>query len=84
MTRIAKLYAAVIGNRRSPIPFRDFEKLLAAFGFEHVRTNGSHRQYAHRSVDHILSVQPRGHEAKPYQVEQFLDIIEEYGLTIEP
>ena len=43
MTRINKLYANLLANPRAPISFRDFEKLLRAFGFEHVRTNGSHR-----------------------------------------
>lgn len=38
MTRIAKLYAAVAANPRTPIPFRDFEALLLAFGFTLART----------------------------------------------
>jgi hypothetical protein len=49
-----------------------------------VRTTGSHQQYGHPQVDRILSVQPRGKDAKPYQAEQFLDMIEEFGLKIEP
>lgn len=84
MTRIAKLYASVLATRRSPIAFREFERLLLAFGFWHVRTTGSHQQYGHPQVDRILSVQPRGKDAKPYQAEQFLDMIEEFGLKIEP
>jgi hypothetical protein len=49
MTRIDKLYERLLANPRATISFRDFEKLLKAFGFEHVRTTGSHRQYVHPS-----------------------------------
>ena len=33
MTRPDKLYAKLLANPRAAISFRDFEKLLAAFGF---------------------------------------------------
>lgn len=81
MTRIDKLYAHILANPRASVPFRDFEKLLRSFGFLLVRTKGSHRQYAHPDVDRILSIQPRGKDAKSYQIEQFVDIIEENGLS---
>lgn len=82
MTRIAKLYAWLLANRDASMSFRDFERLLLAFGFEHLRTTGSHRQYRHSSVPAILSVQPRGKQAKSYQLRQFVDMIETYGLTM--
>ena len=83
MTRTAKLYARILANPTSSIPFRDFERLLTIFGFTLVRTRGSHRQYAHPAVSRILSVQPRGSEAKSYQIAQFLAMIEEFGLTMD-
>jgi predicted RNA binding protein YcfA (HicA-like mRNA interferase family) len=84
MTRIAKLYASICANPRSPVPLRDFERLLAAFGFELVRTKGSHRSYQHPLLTRPLVIQSRGGEAKPYQIEQFLDLVEALGLHIEP
>ena len=30
-----------------------------------------------------VSLQPRNREAKPYQISQFLDMVREFGLTIE-
>ncbi len=30
----------------------------------------------------MMVVQPRGSDAKGYQVRQFLDMVQEYGLTI--
>jgi predicted RNA binding protein YcfA (HicA-like mRNA interferase family) len=84
MTRISKLYAQLLANPRSPISFRDFEKLLKAFGFEHVRTKGSHRVYVHPKFARPLPVQPSDKEAKAYQVREFLELVEEHGLYIEP
>ena len=62
---------------------RDFERILAAFGFALIRTTGSHRQYRHPQVPRILSIQPRGKEAKSYQIEQFVDMVEEFGLEMD-
>jgi len=84
MTKLAKLYAHLLANPRKSIPFRDFERLLGAFGFEHSRTKGSHRQYVHPDVPRPLPVQPESKDAKPYQVREFLELIEEYSLYMEP
>ncbi|WP_321163414.1 type II toxin-antitoxin system HicA family toxin [Sphingomonas sp. Leaf38] len=83
MTQTAKLYAWLLANRRGTLPFHDFERLLAAFGFQHARTIGSHRQYIHRSVPRPFPIQPSGKDAKRYQVDQFLDMVEEYDLSID-
>ncbi|WP_151953332.1 type II toxin-antitoxin system HicA family toxin [Sphingomonas sp. EC-HK361] len=83
MTQIEKLYAALLSNRRSTITFRDFERLLRAFGFEHARTSGSHRQYTHPNVPRPFPVQPTGKDAKPYQVRELFDMIDEYGLSMD-
>lgn len=83
MTRTAKLYARLVANPRGLMTFRDFERLLSAFGFRHDRTVGSHRQYVHPSVARAFPVQPSGKEAKRYQVGEFLDMIAEYGLTMD-
>lgn len=80
MTRPAKLYERLLANPRTTITFRDFEKLLAAFGFENGRTKGSHRQYVHPKVPRPLPVQPEAKDAKPYQVREFLELVEEYSL----
>ena len=83
MTQIEKLYARLMANRRQAISFRDFERLLRAFGFDHIRTTGSHRQYVHAKVPRPFPVQPDGKDAKPYQIREFLELIEEYGLYME-
>jgi predicted RNA binding protein YcfA (HicA-like mRNA interferase family) len=65
------------------ITFRDFERLLRAYGFEHARTKGSHRHYVHPKVPWVLTVQPDRKDAKRYQVRRLLDIVAEYGLSID-
>lgn len=82
MTTPAKLYAKLLANPAAIVSFRDFERMLCAFGFAHARTRGSHRAYIHPDIQRSISVQPRGTEAKPYQVREFMDIVEEYGLDL--
>lgn len=80
--RPRKTWEAVLGGRRA-IPFEDFTRLLLAFGFAHKRTRGSHHIFLHPKAMRPLSIQPRGGEAKAYQVAQFLAMVEEFGLTME-
>lgn len=82
MVKPAKLYARLLESRTS-MRFRDFQRVLEAFGFLLDRVNGSHHQYRHPKVPRPLSIQPKGNEAKPYQIDQFLDMVEEFGLKIE-
>ena len=62
--------------------FRDFQRILEAFGFSLDRVKGSHHQYIHPDVPRPLSIQPQANMAKPYQIGQFLDMIEEFGLEM--
>ncbi|GAA0734238.1 type II toxin-antitoxin system HicA family toxin [Sphingomonas sp. ABOLD] len=83
MVRISKLYAQLLSDPRAALAFRDFERLLEAFGFILDRTKGSHRQYVHPAVPFVLTVQPDGKDAKRYQVRQFLAMVAEFGLSME-
>lgn len=83
MTQIAKLYARLLANPRGQFSFLDFQRLLEAFGFVHVRTTGSHHAYHHPMANQNLIVQPRGKDAKPYQVRQFLAMVEAFDLDLE-
>jgi predicted RNA binding protein YcfA (HicA-like mRNA interferase family) len=81
MTRIAKLYDRARTNPRG-LSFREFERLLGAFGFVYERTVGSHRHYAHPSVPDVLTAVPDGKEVKPYLVRRFLAMVDEFGLDV--
>lgn len=82
MIKPAKLYTRLLESRTS-MKFRDFQRVLEAFGFTLDRINGSHHQYRHPLATRPLSVQPKGSMAKPYQIDQFLDMVEEFSLTLE-
>ena len=81
MNQTSKLFAQLV-NTRAAMRFADFERILKAFGFTLDRITGSHHIYRHPAVPRRLSIQPRGGKAKPYQIDQFLDMVEEFGLEM--
>ncbi|MBT2187910.1 type II toxin-antitoxin system HicA family toxin [Sphingobium nicotianae] len=83
MVKPSKLYAQLLETTNRSIDFRDFIAMVEAFGFINARTRGSHRSYVHTKCPKLLVLQPKGRDAKRYQVREFLDMIEEYGLTLE-
>jgi predicted RNA binding protein YcfA (HicA-like mRNA interferase family) len=84
MTKADKLFEHLLANPGGVISFRDFERLLSAFGFVHRRTKGSHRSYKHPRVPSIVTVQPVGKDAAPYQVDRFLELVRQFDLHMEP
>ncbi|MBB4860413.1 putative RNA binding protein YcfA (HicA-like mRNA interferase family) [Novosphingobium chloroacetimidivorans] len=83
MVRPAKLYELLLQSTSRSVAFRDFIALIEAFGFEEARQRGSHRCFAHPDCTKLLVVQPKGADAKRYQVRELLDMIEEFGLTLK-
>jgi HicA toxin of bacterial toxin-antitoxin, len=65
------------------VSFGDMQRLLEAAGFELLRVTGSHHIYAHPDVPELLNLQEVRGQAKPYQIRQFLRLVERYALTIE-
>ncbi len=65
------------------ISFRDFCKLVEAFGFSLARIRGSHHIFCHPDVSELVNIQDVGGKAKPYQIRQFLKLVEEYNLDIQ-
>jgi len=82
MTRPDKLYTSLLANPKLQISFRDFEVLLVVFGFEMRSGKGSHRNYKHPAIPALLTIQPRGKDALPYQVKRLLELVREYDLHI--
>ena len=65
------------------VRFDDLVGVVEAFGFRLSRVNGSHHIFAHESIPELLNLQDRKGKAKPYQIRQFIVLIEEYNLTME-
>ncbi len=53
-------------------------------GFSLSRVAGSHHIFAHPDIAELINVQEIDGEAKPYQVRQFLRLVERYNLRLEP
>lgn len=68
-------------DRRGTVSFRELKTLLKRLGFSHQRTKGGHLIYVHPRVPRPLSIQPKGHEAKRYQLDQLRDMIREFHLV---
>jgi predicted RNA binding protein YcfA (HicA-like mRNA interferase family) len=83
MVKPAKLYTQLLETRRRTVSFRDFVALVLAFGFIEARVRGSHRCFRNPACPRLLVIQPKGNDAKDYQVRELLDMIEEFGLTLE-
>ena len=72
-----------VKGRGGNIAFRDFQNLLEKLGFRLHRVRGSHHIYIHPNATRPMNVQAGGKEAKPYQIRQLRDMIEEFKLKLE-
>jgi len=54
-----------------------------SFGFDFKRQRGSHRIYKREGIRELLDFQHVKSKAKPYQVRQFLKVIDDYNLLKE-
>ena len=57
-------------------------KLAESFGFRLSRKSGSHQIYIHPKVSELLNLQDARGKAKPYQIRQFLRLVEKYNLEL--
>ncbi len=65
------------------VRFEKLCKIAEAFGFRFRGGKGSHRIYVQEDIREMLNFQNVGGKAKPYQVKQFIKIVEEYNLLEE-
>ena len=82
MVKKQKLYQRLVNNQKN-VKFNDFVTVIIAFGFSLNRITGSHHIYDHPDVPQSISVQPdKNNQAKPYQIRQFLRLVETYDLKM--
>ena len=65
------------------VSFLDMKHLIEGFGFRLMRTRGSHHIFTHLHVLEFVNIQEVKGEAKPYQIRQFLRLVERYNLKLE-
>jgi predicted RNA binding protein YcfA (HicA-like mRNA interferase family) len=82
MGKKRKLLEKILSGSKN-IQFDELATLVQAFGFTLSRISGSHHIFTHPDIPAIINLQNRKGKAIPYQVRQFLALIEEYALTLE-
>jgi predicted RNA binding protein YcfA (HicA-like mRNA interferase family) len=65
------------------VSFSDFTNLVEGFGFRLTRVTGSHHIFAHPNIPELANLQEVKGETKPYQIRQFLRLVERYDLKLE-
>jgi predicted RNA binding protein YcfA (HicA-like mRNA interferase family) len=76
-----KLLEKVLSGSKN-IRFNEMVSLVEAFGFRSSRVRGSHHIFTHPSVRELVNLQNVGGQAKPYQIRQFLQLVERYNLEL--
>ena len=76
---LKKLASGAVRN----VAFADMVNLVEGFGFAMSRVNGSHHIFTHTDIRELLNLQNVKGKAKPYQIRQFLRLVERYNMRLE-
>ncbi len=77
-----KLLKKILAGSQN-VRFDEMIMLAEAFGFRLSRVSGSHHIFIRPGVRELVNLQNVKGQAKPYQVRQFLRIVERYNLQLE-
>jgi hypothetical protein len=84
VSKRAWLLARITRGHVKNVAFRELQDLVEAYGFHLRRVTGSHHFYAREGIFEALNFQSQQDgDAKPYQIRQFLSLVERYGLKLE-
>lgn len=76
-----KILAKALAGTRN-LRFAELLVLAKGYGFGLDRITGSHHILSHPRVDEVVNLQAVRGKAKPYQVRQFLALVEQYNLIL--
>jgi len=82
MAKKKKILEKVLAGSKN-IPFNDFILLVEGFGFYLSRVSGSHHIFTHSKVKELVNLQNVKGQVKPYQIKQFMELVEKYNLHLE-
>lgn len=82
MSRSEKLLQKILSGTKN-VRFGDMTTLANAFGFRLSRISGSHHIFTHPDVRELVNLQNVHGKAKPYQIKQFLSLVERYNLKMK-
>ncbi|MBM3331040.1 type II toxin-antitoxin system HicA family toxin [candidate division WOR-3 bacterium] len=78
-----QLLIRLVDGSLNNVPFADMVKLIEGFGFRLRRTSGSHHIFAREGIPELINLQDARGQAKPYQIRQFLRLVERHNLKLE-
>lgn len=81
-SRRKTLQKVLSGTSDANVSFREIRSLVVAMGFDE-RVRGDHFIFTREGIAEIINLQPKGRNAKPYQVRQVRDLILKYRLGEE-
>lgn len=76
------LFNSLLTASYNNISFADMVNLVEAFGFILARKQGSHNIFRHTAIKEFINLQNYKGKAKPYQIRQFLQLVEKYNLKL--
>ena len=79
---LRKLLHHILSNPTN-VRFDEMVHLVEAFGFHLTRVKGSHHVFVRSGVLELVNLQNVKGQAKPYQVRQFLKLVEQYVLKLK-
>ncbi len=77
-----KILEKILGGSKN-VKFSDVVNLIKGFGFTLSRTEGSHNIFSRTDIPELVNIQNVKGQAKPYQIRQFLKLVEKYNLEIK-
>ncbi|MCL2425295.1 MAG: type II toxin-antitoxin system HicA family toxin [Oscillospiraceae bacterium] len=77
-----KLYSKIVQSQKN-VRYLDLVLIVEAFGFCCSRQEGSHRIYKRDGIQEFINLQNDNGKAKPYQIKQFLALVDKHNLNME-
>ena len=77
-----KILAKVLASPAN-IRFAEMQQLVEAVGFRLLRVSASHHIYGRAGLSEQVNLQEVHGKAKPYQIRQFLKLVERYNLQLK-
>ena len=77
-----KLLKKIIAGSKN-IRYSDMATLVKGVGFQISRTEGSHHIFVRPDISELVNLQDVKGQAKPYQIRQFLKLVEKHNLKLE-
>jgi len=81
MTTKRKILQKILAGSKN-LRFSDMIKVVEGFGFHLSRMEGSHHIFVHPDIPELINLQEVKGQAKPYQMRQFLKLVEQHSLIL--